>query len=156
MCESLSNVFIQPRRRNVLFHIGSLFVCFNFSYMMKLEEILKVTYVNLIPMYVIKQKRSDIISINSNMALNLQKGIVGTWKRLPEKLQQRKYVGMEVNIPTAVPSPDYVPEYPIFLGSRPDYVSDFPPLAPIPDVNPIIFPTNVPVPDYPGIFTISS
>ena len=103
-----------------------------------------------------KQKRSDIISINSNMALNLQKGIVGTWKRLPEKLQQRKYVGMEVNIPTAVPSPDYVPEYPIFPGSRPDYVSDYPTIAPIPDVNPIIFPTNSPVPDYPGIFTISS
>ena len=54
--------------------------------------------------------RSDIISVDSNIALNLQKGIVGTWKRLPEKLQQRKYIGMEVNIPTAVPSPDYVPE----------------------------------------------
>ena len=96
------------------------------------------------------------MSINSFMAVTLQKGIVGTWKRLPEKLQQRKYVGMEESIPTAVPSPDYVPEYPIFPGSRPDYVPDYPTIAPIADVNPIIFPTNSPVPDYPGIFTISS
>ena len=75
---------------------------------------------------------------------------------MPEKLQQRKYVGMEVNIPIAVPSPDYVPEYPIFPGSRPDYVPDYPTIAPIPDFDPIIFPTDVPVPDYPGIITISS
>ena len=90
------------------------------------------------------------------MVLNSQKGIVGTWKRLPEKLQQRKYVGMEVNIHTIVPSPNYVPEYPIFPGSRPDYVSDYPTIAPIPDLNPVIFPTNTPVPDYSGTFTISS